>query len=199
MNVVTVFACVGLLISTTGCWQRKASADQPVSHETVLVVLGNEPLDESTPTVDMIARVKRAMEFQKGHPGSLLVLTGGKTAGQVSEARMMANIALGFGAPVDSVQLEENARTTDENAKFSADIVKRAQPKQVFIVSKSDHLAWALPIFQKLEVFKTAKPLSCEVPRAESIAQMREYLAHHDNARVRQRLHRLTDQQEGTN
>jgi hypothetical protein len=186
------------VIFCTGCPQEHVNTNSHHEYETVLVVLGNEPLDDSTPTVDMVARVKRAVDFQKEHPGSFLIFTGGKTVGQTSEASMMAKIARSLGMRSDSFQLEEEATTTDENATFSAEIVNQMKPKQIFIVSKSDHLSWALPAFERLAVFKDAKPLACEVPREESIAQMREYLKHHDSLRVRQRLQRLTDQQEGT-
>src|SRR5712671_686953 len=82
--------------------------------DTVLVVLGNQPLDDHTPTVDMIARVNKAVEFHKANLGTVLVFTGGPTAGVVSEARMMADLAIASGVSSNAVRLEENARSTSE-------------------------------------------------------------------------------------
>lgn len=163
----------------------------PISYECVLVVLGNEPLDDKTPTVTMIARVEKAVEFYKQHPNSLFIFTGGKTIGNVSEARMMADIAQSLGAPTNSFRLEERSRTTDENAQFSEPILTKIRTKRILIVSNSGHLEWAINIFKKFDVFKGAEPLASEFDRAKSIDQMRDYLAHHDNPRVRQRLERL--------
>ena len=54
-----------------------------------------------------------------------------------------------------------------------------------------------MPIFRKHEVFRTAEPLACDVSRADTIAQMREYLKNHDNPRVRQRLQWLMEGTQG--
>jgi uncharacterized SAM-binding protein YcdF (DUF218 family) len=159
---------------------------------TILVVLGNEPLDDQTPTVDMIARVKKAVEFHKANPNSLLILTGGPTVGEVSEARMMAEIAFASGVSTNSARLEERARSTPENASLTAKIVGTFNPIHILIVSKADHLSWAMPIFRKYSVFTNAEPLACTVDNKDSIAQMREYLVvHPENNRVRERLRQL--------
>lgn len=193
-------AVVLLLLVSAGYF----TAGEPVqagntSVNTVLVVLGNEPLDDQTPTVDMIARVKKAVEFYKANPGSLLVLTGGATAGKVSEARMMADIASTSGVSTNYTRLEEKARTTSENANCTAEIVRNLNPRRVLIVSGADHLDWAMPIFRKYDVFATAEPLPCTINDKDSIAQMREYLVKHpENNRVRERLRQLLKGDKGT-
>jgi uncharacterized SAM-binding protein YcdF (DUF218 family) len=196
-RVVILYTC-GLLVCGIGCTEENKKLDATLPPDAIVIVLGNEPLDDSTPTVDMVARVKRAVEYHKQHPGSLLVFTGGKTAGNVSEAAMMWDIARSLGVSAKCVHLEEQARSTMENAKFTAEFVRNAKPKEVLLVSKSDHLEWALPEFRKIDVFKNAEPLGCEVDPKESIAQMREYLAHHNNPRVEQRLQRILDRSKGT-
>jgi hypothetical protein len=88
-------------------------------------------------------------------------------------------------------RLEEHSRTTDENARFTAPILAEIQTRRILIVSNAEHLEWAMNVFKKFDVFKAAEPLASEFDRAKSIDQMRDYLAHHDNPRVRQRLERL--------
>ena len=191
-------ACVAFLFHGTGCNDKPKNSVKTAHTDAVLIVLGNEPLDEHTLTIDTVARVKKAVEFYKEHPGTLFIFTGGKTAGKASEAQMMADIARPLGVLNDSILLEEKARSTDENAKFTADIVQPLNPRRVLIVSKSDHLAWAMPRFKKLEIFKNAEPLACVVERVDSISQMRQYLEHHNSARVRDRLQKLADRVNGT-
>lgn len=166
--------------------------------EAVLVVLGNEPLDDNTPTVDMVIRVKKAVAFAKEHPGTLLLFTGGPTAGTTTEARMMADLAIAQGVFTNSIRLEEKARSTQENARLAARMVTQLAPRRVLIVSKDDHLDWAMPIFRKVDPCRAAEPLPCQVSRAESIAQMEEYLKTRDNARVRERLGQLRNGIRGT-
>ncbi len=166
--------------------------------DTVLVVLGNEPLDDSTPTVDMVARVNRAVAFAKQHPSTLLIFTGGPTAGSTTEARMMADLAIAQGVSTESIRLEESAGSTHANARLTAKMVKAVAPCRVLVVSKDDHLEWAMPIFRKLDIFKSAEPLACQVSSADSVAQMEAYLEKRDSARVRARLERLKTGIKGT-
>ena len=166
---------------------------------TVLIVLGNEPLDDSTPTVDTVARVKKAVAYQKEHPGTLLLFTGGPTAGQTSEARMMANLAIAQGVASNAMMLEERARSTQENAELTAETIAALAPVRVMLVSKPDHLVWAVRVFQKHDVFKSADLLPSEIPKKEIIALMQDYLkAHPDNKRVRKRLLALLKDERGT-
>ena len=60
-------------------------------------------------------------------------------------------------------------------------------------MSKSDHLDWAMAIFQRGDVFKTAAPLACHVDRADSITPMEKHLKTYNHPRVRQRLQQLKD------
>jgi len=168
------------------------------SFDTVLVVLGNEPLDDTTPTVDMVARVKKAVTLQKEHPTTLLVLTGGPTAGKTTEARMMADLAVAQGVSTNFIRLEEKARSTQENARLTARLIRETNPRRIMIVSKDDHLDWAMPIFRKIDVFRAADPVPCQVSRADSIAQMEDYLKTRDNPRVRKRLEQLKKGIKGT-
>ena len=167
--------------------------------DTVLIVLGNEPLDDATPTVDTIARVAKAVEFCKKHPATLLLFAGGATVGTNSEARMMADLAVAQGVATNMIRLEERAHSTAENARLTAKLMQEIRPRRIWIVSKSDHLDWAMHVFRREDVFSAAKPLACNVTAADIIAQMKAYLVRHpDNRRVRERLHALENGKRGT-
>lgn len=197
MKRMIPFLNVFLLLVVSGCSAGETPQKQaPV--EAVVVVLGNEPLDDNTPTVDMVARVRKAVAFQKEHLNTVLLFTGGPTAGTTTEARMMADLAVAQGASTNSIFLEEKARSTQENARLTARMIRDIAPRRVLIVSKEDHLDWAMPIFRKVDAFTIAEPLPCQVSRTDSIAQMEEYLKKHENARVRERLQQLKNGVKGT-
>ena len=195
-HIVTVLLTLVVLLFS-GCSAEEAAQNGP-SFDTVLVVLGNEPLDDSTPTVDTIARVNKAVAFHGENPATLLVFTGGPTAGTNTEARMMADLAVAQGISTNSICLEDKARSTQQNARLTAKLIRQVTPKRILIVSKSDHLDWAMPIFRRIDEFSAAESLACQVERADSIAQMEDYLKTHDSPRVRQRLQQLKDGVKGT-
>lgn len=55
--------------------------------QSLLIVLGNEPLDDKTPTLDTMTRVKTAVSYFQEHPSSILIFTGGPTAGKTTGTR----------------------------------------------------------------------------------------------------------------
>jgi len=117
-NVVSVLAAL-VLLHFAGC-RAGESPRRSSSVDTVLVVLGNEPLDDDTPTINMVARVGAAAGFQKEHPDTVLVFTGGATSGTNTEVRMMADLAVSQGVSTNLIRLEEEARSTRENARLTA-------------------------------------------------------------------------------
>lgn len=161
---------------------------EPGRFHTAFVVLGNRPLDDSTPTTDMIQRISTAIPNVAGRTNTALVLTGGPTEGLVSEARMMALMALARGVSRDQIILEEESWTTGRNAALTAPIIERLGVRTVFIVSKKSHLNFAMNEFRKYSVFRDAIPLESPEARAESIRQMEDYLKTHHSPGVESRL-----------
>ena len=169
----------------------------------VLIVLGNEPLDDQTPTVDTMNRVQKAVDYYKARPpgSTLLIFTGGPTAGTKTEALTMSEYAQRQGVPLAAIRLEEKARSTKQNALLSARLLLRegVRPTEVYVVSKADHLRWALPLFKARDVpgqlFQGALALPSSVTKEDVMRQMQQYIADHPDgrrtARVQLRLDML--------
>ena len=114
--------------------------------ENILIVLGNEPLDDNTPTIDTMKRVDAAGIFynrQINKEKTIVIFTGGPTAGKKTEASVMADYAIKkYNIPINCMIKEEKARSTQENAVLVAKILenKNIKSEKIFIVSKNDHL-----------------------------------------------------------
>jgi uncharacterized SAM-binding protein YcdF (DUF218 family) len=174
------------------------SAEPPQEQfNTAFIVLGNRPLDDSTPTIDMIQRLLTAVPNVKSNPRSLLILTGGPTEGEISEAKMMALIALSRGVPRGQIVLEEESWTTGRNAANTAPIIARFGIPNIWVVSKPSHLKFAMPEFYKYPVFEHAQPLASPECTNESIAQMTAYLQRHPSPLVKNRLEALMKNSHG--
>lgn len=156
-----------------------------------IIVLGTMPLDESTPTVDMVERVLKGLEIFDANPKSVLVMTGGYTQGPISEAQMMGLVAWSRGINPDQIVLEEKSASTIENAKFTGQILKDISFNQIFLVTRSDHLQRALPIFGEYAVFKNIKGVSSSDTFDALIKQMQDYLKFKNSALVGKRLEKL--------
>lgn len=159
--------------------------------QTVIIILGNRPLDETTPAVDTIYRVIKGVELFKENPNAVMIMTGGKTAGRISEAEMMGLIAWSRGVPAQAILLEDQAKTTQENALFSARLLKGTHIKKSYLVSKEEHLSWAMPFFHKFDLFRNMEPVDGGIRTEEIINQMENYLNIKNNPDVEQRLKNL--------
>jgi uncharacterized SAM-binding protein YcdF (DUF218 family) len=156
----------------------------------VIIVLGDRPLDETTPTVDMVYRVLKGVKLARKFPNAILIMSGGQTAGPISEARMMGLIAWSRGVDPSRIILEDKSQTTTQNATDTANMIGSRNIQQVFIVTEKSRVAGAIKIFQKFDqVFKNIQGVACDVTSDLTIEQMRQYLMTHENRIVEGRLH----------
>ena len=169
----------------------KNTPEEIKTFDTIIIVLGTGPLDETTPSLDMVQRVETAMKVLDKNPHSLLLFSGGKTAGPISEAKMMLLIAYARGVSPSSIILEEDSLTTIENARFSAKIVGRLSSKRCILVSRPTHLKRALPIFGKYPEFKEIQVEPSYISKEEITRNFEEYLAYNKSKRVCQLLDKI--------
>lgn len=157
---------------------------------TAIIVLGDRPLDDTTPTVDMVYRVLKGVELAKKFPEAVVIMSGGATKGPTSEAQMMGLIAWSRGVDPLRVILEDKSQTTGENASYTANILASKNIQQVFIIAEQSRLEEAVEIFQKHgKEFKNIQGAACDVTSALIIEQMERFLMSHDDRVVRGRLH----------
>ena len=158
---------------------------------TAIIVLGTSSFDETTPSLDMVRRVETGIKILKRNPDAVLIFSGGKTAGPISEARMMALIAYARGILPSQVILEEDSLSTIENAQFVDRIVKKVPIKRFILVSRLTHLKRAVPIFSKYSEFKDMQAIVSPISKQEISNNFEEYLAFKDSERVRQILRKI--------
>lgn len=175
----------GIIFAGLSCFLLLACSRCP---EVAVVVLGTRPLDSRTPSLDMLRRVEKARELYRRYPDARFIFTGGKTAGEVSEARMMAQYALSLGIPAGAMLLEENARSTEENARYTAGRLYPCRPRMTFLVTRQGHLNRAVGIFSKYPVFGKLQPAASRISKQELMQNLQEYLATHRSRPVQELL-----------
>ncbi len=158
---------------------------------TIIVVLGTEPLDDTTPSLDMVRRVETGIKVFKANAHSLLFFSGGKTAGPISEARMMARMAYARGISPDTVLMEERSRSTVENAKYCAVLVRKYPAAKFILVTRQTHMPRAYAIFKSFPEFRTVVPRVSYISREEVEKDFEGYLRLKDRPRTRQVLKKI--------
>ncbi len=146
--------CLALVLLLLGCggpsrpYYRVELAERNLKPAEAIVVLGLR-LDEKGEAATML---KNRMDFAlKLHGQGLapnLILTGGQARAGRTEAQVMSQMAQARGVKPEAIVLEEAARTTLENATFTARLLAERKWKSAIIVSDRGHLMYALPLFR---------------------------------------------------
>lgn len=124
-------------------WRREdlAPAD-------ALVVLGLRLSSDGQATTLLHNRVAMAADLFARGLAPRLIVTGGNAQAGVTEAARMAALAAALGVPAERIVLEGSARTTLENARFSAALMVEHGWRSAIVVSDGLHLGYAIPVFR---------------------------------------------------
>lgn len=94
-------------------------------------------------------RVKYAAElYNKGYAGRIIFSSGYNYA--FKEPVVMKALAMSLGVPKDAIILEERARNTEENVRFSSEIVRSNGWRSILLVSSPYHMRRAELVFRKV-------------------------------------------------
>ncbi|MDY7227644.1 YdcF family protein [Hyalangium rubrum] len=119
-----------------------------------LVVLGARVLPGGVPSGALQARVEKAVELYQQGVAPRLVFSGGVGVNPPSEAQVMRALAVRLGVPSEACVLEEQSHSTEQNARYSARLLRELGARRVVVVSDPYHLLRARQYFrlQGLEV-----------------------------------------------
>lgn len=125
------------------------------SQADALVVLGARVLPGGVPSGALQARVERAVELYHQGLAPRLVFSGGVGTNPPSEAQVMRELAVRLGVPSQACVLEEQSHSTEQNARFSAQLLRALGAHHVVVVSDPYHLLRARQYF-RLQGFEVA-------------------------------------------
>ena len=113
-----------------------------------VVVLGARVLPGGVPSGALHARVEKAVELYRGGIASRLVFSGGVGDNPPSEAQVMRSLAVQLGVPAEACVLEEQSHSTEQNTRYSADLLRGLGLRRVVVVSDPYHLLRARQYFR---------------------------------------------------
>lgn len=115
-----------------------------------IVVLG-AGVNGTEPSLSLRNRLDAAAKYLNDNPDALCIASGGQGAGEdISEAECMARFLISKGISAARIIKEDKSTTTEENVKFSLDIIKllgKEDPK-IAVISSEYHLFRAKMMFK---------------------------------------------------
>ncbi|MBR3780547.1 MAG: YdcF family protein [Clostridia bacterium] len=100
------------------------SRDNSSYDEDAVIVLGYGVKGQKIPAM-LKNRLDKAIEYHAENPDAIIIVSGGRgNETKPSEASVMEEYLLSKSVPSDKIIKEEKSRTTVENFKFSADLLR---------------------------------------------------------------------------
>lgn len=126
-----------------------------LSSAPAIVVLGgvvNPPTNMHRQANLTAAADRLRLAAQLFHAGKapVVVLSGGsnRTLSLTSEADAMRLFLLELGVPESAILLEEQSRNTQENARFTASLLRKQRIDRVLLVTSALHMRRAIDLFE---------------------------------------------------
>lgn len=98
---------------------------------------------------DNNARIQKAADLYKEGWATYILFSGAAAEGNVSNALAMKRISVKKGIPASKILIEENSKTTVENAELSAPIIKGNGYKKIILVTSPYHQRRTYELFKK--------------------------------------------------
>lgn len=140
---ICIFA---VLVAEILCITSGIKAPQPGAD--YVIVLGAQ-VRGRTPSYNLARRLDVAYDYLMENPETIAILSGGKGPGEdISEAQAMAEYLQEKGIPPERMTLEDQSTNTDENIRFSREIIG-SQEASVVLATNRFHVFRSIGIAKK--------------------------------------------------
>ena len=138
----------------------------------VVVLGGGHTSDPELPLISQISRssLVRLMEgirIYKKYPGAKLLLSGGGVFDPVSDAEIMARVAMEIGVPERDIILESKSKDTKDEARFIKPIVGN---EPFVLVTTASHIPRSMALFKKLGMNPIPSPIGHSVSEEQGLS-----------------------------
>lgn len=147
----------------------KNAVQKPQKNADFLIVLGAR-VNGKKITLNLKYRLEVAIDYLNENTGTKVIVSGGKGKGEdITEAKAMSDYLIKRGIKRDRIILEDRSKNTDENLKYSAELIG-SKTKNTVIVSNDFHIYRAKSIARKLGYTNvsgaSAKTLPITIPNS---------------------------------
>lgn len=161
---IFIIALCVLLLTILKMREIYAAGKTKISAQKVIIVLGCRVRGDE-PSLSLIKRVDAAYKFLLFNPESVAILSGGQGKDEnISEAQCMQQLLYARGISKNRLILEERSTSTDENIRFSLQIIETLDlDRNVAIATSEYHQKRAANICKKYGLNST--PVSSKTKR----------------------------------
>lgn len=181
MAVLITFAILLVLLTATffaPMFAILANEHTQISGDPQLMIVFGCDNDGYEMSSALKSRVDTALDYLTAHPTVRAILTGGRVQDkQVSEAECMRAYLAEHGVAADRLIVEDNAKDTVENVKYSLEIIAQQDldtSQGVLLVSSEFHLARIKMLWKRAKGATPASTLAASSAPDKAISTIKE-------------------------
>jgi uncharacterized SAM-binding protein YcdF (DUF218 family) len=140
--------CAGAGVFAWAYLYGRVSTQGPREKGDAIVVMGARVLPRGQPSRALYARAERAAQLFHEGAAPLVLVSGGRVDMPKSEARAGCEVLAQHQVPSHACLLEEQSRSTAQNAEFSAPLLRERGVRRLVLVSDGYHLLRAAACFR---------------------------------------------------
>ena len=151
--ILPLLSCLIVIV----IWVSFPTSNSPYQSSTgqkydVIIVLGNAPSEDCTPSDIMKQRVLKGVEIFNEGMSNRILFSGGNSVGECIESEIMSSIAVSCGIP-DSCIIQENAsKNTYQNVYYSVKIMEDLGMKSAIVITSNFHGKRVNSIFSNYDI-----------------------------------------------
>jgi len=142
----------------------------------VIVLLGGGLHDgvtdltgQGAPSNEMLARIVTAVRVQRQLRVPVIVSGGVVYPGRSAEAPIVRRFLTDLGVPADQIILEDRSRDTEDNGRFTAEILRQRGYQEPLLLTSAYHLRRSVAMFRRVGVTVTPLPTNFYQGRVKAI------------------------------
>jgi uncharacterized SAM-binding protein YcdF (DUF218 family) len=147
---IAAVAVVFAIVFTSTLISVVSASHYSANNQTTVIVLGCRVRGD-VPSLQLSKRSSEAAKYLEENPDAVAILSGGQGPDEnISEAECMYNLITQAGISPSRLYIENESTSTDENIKFSKEIIEKNNlSKEIVVVTSDYHLKRAEIICKK--------------------------------------------------
>lgn len=158
-KIALIVGLIAILITGIFIGAHMGGAEDPQADYAIVLGAG---VNGTEPSVSLLERLDAAERYLQKYPQAILILSGGQGENEeISEAQCMYEQLLARGISSERLRIEDCATSTEENIRFSIDLIERETGRtveKIGIISSEYHLLRAEMIAEKVGVEAVCYP-----------------------------------------
>lgn len=146
--IISLVSAVSVLIISVLAIVIVSGASVPDKGVDYVIVLGAQ-VRGYNPSYNLVTRLDKAYQYLKDNKDTRVIVSGGKGPGEnISEAEAMKRYLINKGIEEERIIKEDKSANTDENIKFSKELISNKDSK-VVLVTNNFHVYRSIKIAKK--------------------------------------------------